>query len=390
MLLTLAVLVIGGTGLFTGPVQAAVVNFNQTPEIRTKVDSLLCPNITYTFLCEISGVSLQLSSFDSNGSLFNFFDAAPATAAMGITSTQTEFNFTALSTVNGLAASAVMYSSIHLTSTELECRDVDSVNFSSLSTVVKHPLDSPELVNYTCFNDTDNNTYLQMNWTPVDCATEYYLDIPFLGMLTTTSTSYNLPVGERNYCGSLYAKGGASVHFCTAKCLIFFVPGPPQPEVSCFSATPTTEFSDGVNIETSYTLTFNEFQFEATTYYETSDGDLIDITVENSVAEISIDSNVTVYVVSESGTMYCSEELEEPSVSGEGTLALFWVLFALLLLATLLSLGCAIVVTAKYFSLKSKIANKGGENVELQKKKNTGSGPLDVQGYSKEFEAAND
>ena len=118
-----------------GPVQTVVVNFNHTG-LRTATDSLLCPNTIYTFYCEISGDELWLRSRNSDGSRVNSFTVLPPSAAAGVTNNQTEFNFTALNPVNGLAATAVMNSSMNLSSVQLECRDSSDGSSSRLGTVV--------------------------------------------------------------------------------------------------------------------------------------------------------------------------------------------------------------------------------------------------------------
>ena len=106
-------------------------------ESMTATDSLLCPNTTYTFQCEISGNTLQLTSFDSSGSAVNGITAIPGNADAGTTVIRSEFNFTRLISADGLlAVTAVMDSSMNLTSVELECRDADDMNFTTLSTVV--------------------------------------------------------------------------------------------------------------------------------------------------------------------------------------------------------------------------------------------------------------
>ena len=114
------------------------MNFSQTGT-RTATDSLLCPNKTYTFHCEISGDSLQLTSFDINGSAVDIFFVFSETATEGKTINQTDFNFTGFNSANGspVAASAVMDSSTGLSSVKLECRDLSDDDLTSLSTVVK-------------------------------------------------------------------------------------------------------------------------------------------------------------------------------------------------------------------------------------------------------------
>ena len=115
----------------------AVVDFYRL-ENGTATDTLLCPNTTYTFLCEISGDELLLESFDSSGTDVNSFTVLSVNANAGTTSSQSEFNFTAFNSVNGLlAASAVMKASTDLSSVELECRDASDGNSSSIRTVVK-------------------------------------------------------------------------------------------------------------------------------------------------------------------------------------------------------------------------------------------------------------
>ena len=110
------------------------MNFSQTGVRTTScTDLLLCPNITYTFLCEISGNTLRLTSFDRNGTVVDFFHAVSGTDP----SSQNEFDFARTNSMAGLAAIAVMNSSIGLSSVRLECRDVTDTNFVSLSTVVK-------------------------------------------------------------------------------------------------------------------------------------------------------------------------------------------------------------------------------------------------------------
>ena len=115
--------------------QAVVVNFTQTG-IRTTMDSLLCPNTTYTFVCEISGDMLRLTSFDSNDAFIDTFNANTGTDVDKTTS-RSEFDFTRISSTTGLAGIAVMNSSINLSSVKLECRDVNNMTSISLSTVVK-------------------------------------------------------------------------------------------------------------------------------------------------------------------------------------------------------------------------------------------------------------
>ena len=125
------------------------MNFTQTPGIRTTTDSLLCPNITYTFTCEVSSDTLRLRSFRSDNSSVDSFNAFFGSNIPQ--SVQNEFTFTTISLVNGVAATAVMRSSIDLSSVVLECRDVIDNDFISLSTLVKRKSDHlSTFVNYIC------------------------------------------------------------------------------------------------------------------------------------------------------------------------------------------------------------------------------------------------
>ena len=115
--------------------QAVVVNFNQTG-IRT-TDSLLCPNETYTFLCEVSGDRLLLASSDRNGTAVDTFNVFPGIPVGGAPDNQVDFSFTRINSAAGSAAIAVMSSSTSRLSTTLECIDVNDMTSASLSTDVK-------------------------------------------------------------------------------------------------------------------------------------------------------------------------------------------------------------------------------------------------------------